>query len=117
MKTSYLVPKILYQDGIKGLSLVRIENRIVEVSAFDRETEQTVYIPSPVAVLDSDRVDEFVMDDIEMVVSKGLDDRSYKRLDDYLRSSSLYYDENLSGSGPVLIMLTETGCQLLLSEN
>lgn len=113
-KTSYLVQRLFSKSGIRGLSVLCVDDRRVDVYEFDRESEQTVYISAPVAVLDAALIDEFLMDDLELIMSGGKwGSAKEKRLDDYFRSSNLYYDLSIRDSLPALVKLTSSGCYIL----
>lgn len=83
----------VYWHGVReGMMVVDI-NGSVKVTPFERECHSTVFYPGYVAIIDAGKFDEFVADDIEMMVSQGnIADK--KKLDDYFKSSGLYYDES-----------------------
>lgn len=65
----------------------------VEVIPFEKETALTEYVPSPLAVLKSSAIDEFLLDDIEHIVNNNPIEVAIKKLDELFRSSSLYYED------------------------
>lgn len=106
-----LTTELLWDGIIAGCNIVIYDGETIIVKSFEKETHSTIFVPGPVAVLDSLKFDEFVIDDIEMMInaSGGVPDE--KRLDDYIKSSSLYYC-NASGSEPVFLKLGRR-CQII----
>jgi len=78
---------------------------------FEKELHSTVFIPGPVAVLDALKFDEFVADDIEMMSGNDGDFPDKKKLDDYFKSSELYFD----GDGDMHPLFLKLGkqCQII----
>jgi len=88
-----LSAKILTFNGIVGPSIVEQKAGRVAVFPFEKETASTEYVPSPIAVLKSSAVDEFLLDDIEYIMNNNPIDAAIKKLDELFRSSRLYYED------------------------
>lgn len=63
----------------------------VKVEPFEKELHSTVFVPGPIAILDLSKLDEFVIDDVEMMACASGQILDKKKLDDYLESSGLYF--------------------------
>lgn len=107
----HLFPKVMTASGILAPAIVEIGNNgRVAVSGFAVETSSTDFISYPVAVLRRDAVDEFLFDDIDMILSDGWSTSTEKRLDDLFRSSGLYCDLSREAAG-IIILLKPAGCE------
>lgn len=96
---------VLWHGVREGMSVIDV-NDGVEVTPFERECHSTVFYPGFIAILDASRFDEFVADDIEMMIKADGTIPDKKKLNDYFQSSSLYYDAATSGQSPLLLHLT-----------
>lgn len=85
-----LTTEVLWK-GISGCSIVTYADGDVKIEPFEKEIHSTVFVSGPVAILDSSKLDEFVIDDIEMMSDNYGHEVNKKKLDDYLKSSGLYY--------------------------
>lgn len=100
----------VYWNGFAGgVSVVSFIDGELNVVPFEKELHSTVFVPGPVAILDASRFDEFVADDIEMMVGGDGNLHDKKRLDDYLKSSGLYFD----GKGSPLFLKLGSQCQII----
>lgn len=88
-----LSPKVLSINGIIGPAVVESNHGRVVVTPFDMETASTVYVASPLAVLKSTAIDEFLLDDIEHTMRTNPLAQAIKKLDELFRSSRLYHEE------------------------
>lgn len=105
-----LATEVFWHGGVRGCSIVTVEEDRVSVEPFERELHSTVFIPGTIAVLDSLKFDEFVADDIEMILTATNSVADKKKLDDYLQSSSLYYN---CGCGQPLLLKLGRPCQII----
>lgn len=96
--------------GVHGISIVTFENGKVEVMSFEKELHSTVFVAGMVAILDGSKFDEFVIDDIEMMTDASGVIKDKKKLDDYLKSSSLYFCNN---GGDVVFLKVGNPCQII----
>lgn len=106
-----LTTEVLWNGIVKGCSIVTITGMDVCVEPFEKELHSTVFVPGPIAVLDSSEFNEFVIDDIEMIISSSGTAGYEKRLDDFFKSSSLYFRTG-NNSVPVLLRL-DKNCQII----
>lgn len=106
-----LTTEVLWNGIVKGYSIVTISSDGICIEPFEKELHSTVFIPGPIAVLNSSEFDEFVIDDIEMIIG-GAEPAGYeKRLDDFFKSSGLYFRSG-NNSVPVLLRLGRN-CQII----
>lgn len=107
----FVTTEVLWNGVCTGSSVVTLSDGELTVAPFEKELHSTIFIPGTVAVLRAGAVDEFLLDDIEMMVGQDGVLKDKKRLDDYLKSSSLYY-ESESGELPMFIKLGRP-CQII----
>lgn len=88
-----LSPKVLTLKGIIAPAVVESNHGRVVVTPFEREIHSTSYVPSPLAVLKSTAIDEFLLDDIEHIVKTNPLDVAIKKLDELFSSSRLYHED------------------------
>lgn len=105
-----LTTEVLWR-GISGCSVVTYADGYVKVEPFVKEIHSTVFVPGPVAILESSKFDEFVIDDIEMISYNTGEGVDKKKLDDYLKSSGLYY-RNGNDSNAVFLKIGRP-CQII----
>lgn len=105
-----LATEVLWK-GIAGCSVVTYADGDVTVEPFEKELHSTVFISGTIAILDASKFDEFVIDDIEMMVAASGTVADKKRLDDYFKSSGLYY-RNGSDSDAVFVKIGNP-CQII----
>lgn len=104
-----LTPKILTYKGISGPAIVeQVGGRLV-VIPFVTETASTEYEPSPIAILKSTAVDEFLLDDIEHIVGNNPIGEAIKKLDELFRSSRLYHEDS-DDCAAEIVCLKSAGC-------
>lgn len=113
----YLVRSVLSEYGIGGLSLIEIDGSRVELSPFAGETHSTVFVPAPVAILSAGAVTEFLLDDIERILSKFSAEEALQNIDELLRCGKLYAplksaDEAVAGL-PVVLLLSRGNISIL----
>lgn len=102
----------LFFHGIrKGSTVITYAGGSISVEPFEKELHSTVFVPGPVAILKSKVINEFLLDDIEMMVGRNSPNMDKKRLDEYFHSSSLYFDEN-TGEKPVFLKIG-VPCQII----
>lgn len=87
-----LAPHILCDAGVMPLSIVDFDGERVVVSPFEKEICSTVYTGHSVAILRRSSVDEFLLDDIELLMNNG-GSEAIAKLDAMFRASDLYYSE------------------------
>ncbi|MDD6889551.1 MAG: hypothetical protein PUD39_04760 [Bacteroidales bacterium] len=97
--------------GYHRCSMVTFEDGIVDVCPFEKELHSTTFIAGMVAILDASKLDEYVLDDIEMMVGASGAVNDKKKLDDYLESSSLYYCNG--NSGKAVFLKVGNPCQII----
>lgn len=108
--TRLLTDGVFWNGFRHGLQLLAWHGGALCVEPFVKETASTVFCPGPLAVIKPDALDDFLLDDIEMISTSSVD--AYKtRLDEYLRSSSLYYDCS-DGAVPLIVSLGRR-CQII----
>lgn len=100
----------VFWNGFHGQSIVSFGEDGLTVVPFEKEIHSTVFIPGYIAILDASRLDEFVIDDIELMITHDGSINDKKRLDDYLKSSSLYY--NNGDCRPAILKLGKP-CQII----
>lgn len=108
-----LAQRLLTARGIMTMALLSAdtESGQLSVTGFDHETPGTSFAPA-VALIKAEALDEFLMDDLEMMVRNCI---PVERIDDYLSSSSLLADTGaplrdtavLSLSSPLAIILLQ----------
>lgn len=105
---------VFWNGFIPGVSVVSYVDGVVSVDTFEKELHTTVFIPGPIAILDEHSFDEFVADDIELMFSTAVDSfAAVKRLDDYLKSSSLYFNKIRDGEVYPLFLKVGKQCQII----
>lgn len=105
-----LTTEVLWHGIAGACSLVTCSDGRVTLTPFEKETHSTIFVPGPIAILNSLKLDEFVIDDIELMFANS-PSPDKKRLDDYFKSSGLYYSSG-SAESPVLLKLGRN-CQII----
>ncbi len=105
-----LATEVFWHAGVCGCSIVTIDNNCVSVEPFEREVHSTVFIPGTIAIIEASKFDEFVADDIELLLTDIGRVYDKKKLDNYLKSSSLYYN---NGCGQPLVLKLGNPCQII----
>lgn len=105
----FLVTEVFCNAGVSGRSIVTINNDCVSVVPFEKEVHSTVYIPGSIAILEASKFDEFVADDIELMLNNTGHVVDKNKLDDYLQSSSLYFN----GCSQPLVLKLGNPCQII----
>lgn len=83
---------------------------IVEsVERFERELADTSYIGYPVALIQASAVTDFLLDDLDMILSHGGNDIT-ARIDTMLRASGLYPDKSTPA---IALVLSPAGVRAL----
>ncbi len=107
MKT-YLTPLLLTNEGLISPALIQInDDKTIVVSQFSSETANTTFIPSPLAILQSEAITEFLLDDIQQILKTSESPACYHKLDTLFRSSNLYFN-HLILSTPTILSLSAT---------
>lgn len=106
-----LTNEVLFCGIRKGYTIVTYIGDDLILEPFEKEIYSTVFVPGPIAILNSSAIDEFVLDDMEMFIGQDGVSGDKKRLDDYLKSSSLYYNPD-SGGEPVFLKIGNP-CQII----
>ncbi len=116
-----VAPRCLSAQSISGTALLSVDQFNVEITPFKCETEATISLSWPIAVLKQSVVDEFLLDDIDRILQFGLNSTTLNKLDEYFRASGLYYDTTIPASAasdnihaanrPFLLQLTITGAR------
>lgn len=84
-----LARTVICERGILRMMVIRKDENRVEVTPFDRETAATVFEPSPVAIIKKEAINDFLIDDLEMLMRRS---DYLKTIHDYLMASGLYAD-------------------------
>ena len=100
-----LSPKVLTGEGVYGLSVIRVHDDGVEVEPFERETPATVFVPSPVAILKTSVITEFLLDDIAAIMGEYPLAAALEKLHTLFSSSALYFINGDSAERPAVIEL------------
>lgn len=97
-----LARHLITAEGITGMSVVSVgADGVVTVEPFSRETPNTLWINADVALLRPEAFTEFLLDDLELMVSQSLPLVEIWR---YLKSSSL-----LASPGAMSVALPLSG--------
>lgn len=102
----------IFWNGFRGQSILEWDNGILTIEPFVRERQSTIFLPGYIAVIDAGKFDEFVLDDIELMIAPDGMVADKKKLDDYLMSSSLYFSYNGNGAQPLFLRLGRP-CQII----
>lgn len=105
-----LASEVFWHAGVCGCSIVTIDKGGVSVVPFEKEVHSTVFIPGTIAIIEASKFDEFVADDIELMLTDTARVADKKKLDDYLQSSSLYFN---NGFGQPLLLKLGNPCQII----
>ncbi len=82
-----LARHVITADGVMGMSVVSVrDDGTVCVEAFEHETPNTIWNNSSIALLQPEALTEFLLDDIERMMSHG---DTLDRIHAYLNASSL----------------------------
>ncbi len=107
-----LTTEVLWHGIMGNCCVITYAEGTVTVAPFEKELHSTIFVPGPIAILNSLKFDEFVLDDIEMLIGNVQDTVAVKKkLDDFFKSSGLYYCNGF-GSEPVFLKLGRQ-CQII----
>lgn len=93
---SFLTPLLLTTEGKKSPAIIHIhDDETVSVADFSAETSDTIFIPQPIALLRSDSLTEFLIDDLQHILATTPSPARYDSIHNLLQSSDLYFTHQL----------------------
>lgn len=108
MIVRFVTNKLLWNGVFNQCSVITCAQNKVEMQLFDKELHSTVFLPGPIAILKKSKIDDHLSDFIKQMMTTSMTE---KRLDDFFKSSSLYYENN-SIEKPVLLKIGNN-CQII----
>ncbi len=99
-----LARQLVTSDGIESMKVISVDNLTgnLTVKPFEEETHSTVFVPA-VAILNSNTLSEFLLDDIEQMLGNNA---SIDTVYHYLASSSLLAHPDSAADCAALISLS-----------
>lgn len=88
----YISPSIVYKEFTGIPSIIEVENGKVEnLYIFQEELPNTIYLAGPVIIIKKENLNEFLLDDVELLLaSKILWDEKLSLINDLLKQANLY---------------------------
>lgn len=86
----YLCPIVFSANKRGETAVIRIVDQKLEITDFEEEIASTLYLSEHIALINSDRLDEFLFDDLALIYERCNPAKLKEEIDALLRGSGIY---------------------------